>query len=321
MCDRPDMPQAKPLPNADTISTTDPLAQIVTLLQPRAPFAKLVQAAGDWRVRREASGHVSHWLILTGQVCLCIDNRAPIILRAGDFVLAPASFGYTIANLDLPADTPLRSLPVVQPDGSYRLGDPEGAPSVQMLVGHCLFGAADADLLVSLLPEIVIVPGQDRLAALASLVSDECRANRPAREVILERLLEVLFIEALRATARSTAAPGLVQGLADPRLAPALRAIHADPAHPWTIAKLALTAALSRSPFCARFHRVIGLPPMEYLLNWRMALAKDLLHKDRHSLTEIATRVGYGSASAFSTAFSRHQGQPPKQFAAQGQTA
>ncbi|MDB5666840.1 AraC family transcriptional regulator [Cypionkella sp.] len=298
----------------DSVPSIDPLAEIVTLLQPRAPFAKVVQGAGDWRVRREASGHVSHWLILTGEVSLTIDNRPPIILRKGDFVLAPASFGYTISNPDLLPSNPLRSLPQPQPDGSYRLGRPDGPPEVQMLVGHCVFGAPDAALLVSLLPEIVIVNGQDRLAALANLVSDECRANRPAREVILERLLEVLFIEALRATPQ-TAAPGLIQGLVDPRLAPALRAIHADPARSWTIADLAQTANLSRSPFCARFHRVIGVPPMEYLLNWRMTLAKDLLHKGRTSITEIATSVGYGSPSAFSSAFTRHQGMPPGKFA------
>lgn len=248
-------------------------------------------------MRREASGQVSHWLILAGEVYLTIDARAPITLRAGDFVLAPASFGYTVCNPGLPDSTPLRTLPVAQPDGTFRLGMPDAAPEVQMLVGHCEFGAPDARLLVSLLPEIVIVPGQDRLAALATLVSDECRADRRAREVILERLLEVLFIEALRSITATTA-PGLIRGLADPRLAPALRAIHASPAQGWTIADLAQTAGLSRSPFCARFHRVIGMPPMEYLLNWRMTLAKDLLHKGRHSIADIATRVGYGSASA-----------------------
>ena len=84
---------------------------------------------------------------------------------------------------------------------------------------------------------------------------------------------------------------------------------------PWTVAQLAKTAALSRSAFFERFTRTVGLPPMEYLLAWRMAVAKDLLRRHDVGLAEVAERVGYGSASTFSTAFSRHVGQPPGRYA------
>lgn len=124
-----------------------------------------------------------------------------------------------------------------------------------------------------------------------------------------------MLVEALRSIQGESATPGLLRGLGDPRLAAAIRLIHADPARAWTVAQLAREAALSRSVFFERFSRAVGVPPMEYLLVWRMALAKDLLRQRDADLASIAERVGYGSASTFSTAFSRHVGQSPSRFA------
>jgi transcriptional regulator GlxA family with amidase domain len=124
-----------------------------------------------------------------------------------------------------------------------------------------------------------------------------------------------LLIEALRDGTGTPSAPGLARGLADGRLAAALRALHARPDYPWTVAELAAEAALSRSAFFARFNRTVGLPPMEYLLTWRMALAKRLLRQPELGLDQVAKRVGYGSASAFSVAFARHTGLPPARYA------
>jgi transcriptional regulator GlxA family with amidase domain len=132
--------------------------------------------------------------------------------------------------------------------------------------------------------------------------------------------VEVLLIEALRARPADDAPPGLLRGLADPRLAPAIRQMHNDVARSWTVAALARTSALSRSAFFERFTRIVGQTPMEYLLVWRMAVAKDLLHRQDISVGEVAERVGYGSASTFSTAFSRHVGQPPGRYGRESST-
>ena len=91
--------------------------------------------------------------------------------------------------------------------------------------------------------------------------------------------------------------------------------MHGDPARPWTVGELARRVALSRSGFFDRFARAVGLAPMEYLLAWRMAIARDLLRRGETSIADIAERIGYGSASAFSTAFSRAVGQPPGRYA------
>jgi transcriptional regulator GlxA family with amidase domain len=103
--------------------------------------------------------------------------------------------------------------------------------------------------------------------------------------------------------------------LADARIALAMRQMHGDPARSWTVEQLAKKAALSRSAFFERFTRAVGLAPMEYLLAWRMAVAKDLLRRHDLGVAEVAKRVGYGSASTFSTAFSRHVGRPPRKYA------
>jgi transcriptional regulator GlxA family with amidase domain len=206
-------------------------------------------------------------------------------------------------------------MPVEVGQGLFRIGTQEGPTDLRILAGHCSFGSPDAALLVSLLPQLVHIRGEQRLATLVQLVSEETREQRPAREVVLARLLEVLLIEALRSTAGTAASPGLVRGLADVRLAAAIRAMHREPTRAWTVAELAKEAALSRSTFFERFSRTVGLTPMEYMLAWRMVLAKDLLRRNEGGVAEIAERVGYSSASTFSVAFSRHVGRPPTQYA------
>jgi AraC-like DNA-binding protein len=131
----------------------------------------------------------------------------------------------------------------------------------------------------------------------------------------LSRLLEVLLIETLRREASKLPNPGMLRGLSDPQLARAISDIHTDVRRGWTIAELAQRAGMSRSAFARKFSATVGLAPVEYLLRWRMAIAKDTLRHSRVSLEEIAEKVGYQSASAFSTAFSQRVGCPPSEFA------
>jgi AraC-like DNA-binding protein len=297
--------------------TVDPLAEIVTLLQPAARFSKLVECAGAWRIFREATGEPFYCAILEGRCRVTFGRHPPIVLEAGDFVLVPAMLDLVNESLVTPACM-TAMVPTQLSDGRFRLGHLEGPADLRMRIGYCSFGSPDAALLVSLLPDVVIARDQPRLATLMQLVGEETRERRPARELVLERLLEVLLIEALRSGTQTTATPGLSRGLADDRLAAALHAMHARPAHPWTVADLATEAALSRSAFFARFSRIVGLPPMEYLLAWRMALAKQLLRGRELAMDQVAERVGYKSASAFSVAFARYAGSPPARYARSG---
>lgn len=298
---------------------SDPLTQVVGLLRPSASFSKLVIAAGAWAVRRADNGRPFYCAVLDGSCRLSMAGQAPITLESGDFVLIPAAYDFATSSL-VPPPWGVTSERVEISPGVFRLGAADQPPDVRMLVGHCAFGSDDADLLVSLLPQLVLVRGQGRLTTLVELVNEESRANRPGRDVVLARLLEVLLIEAFRSTVGPTAYPGLLRGLADERLAVALRQMHDRPRQAWTVVELARGAALSRSTFFERFRRELGVAPMEYLLGWRMALAKDLLRRERVGVAQVAERVGYGSASTFSTAFARHVGMPPMLYAREQRT-
>jgi AraC-like DNA-binding protein len=293
----------------------DPLSEIIALLRPRTVFTKAISGAGRWAVRYSAFGQPSFCTVIEGRCRLAVDGERTVTLETGDFVLLPATPGFTMSGFE-PA-TPERIDPKGTPalSGEVRHGRRGGRPDVRQIGGYFVFDSPDAGLLVSLLPALIHVRGAERLTTLVRLLGEESGERRAGRDLVLARLVEVLLIEALRSTQGDAAPPGLLRGLADARLAAAIRQMHGDPARAWTVAQLAKKAALSRSAFFDRFTRAVGLPPMEYLLAWRMALAKDLLRRDRVAIAEVAERVGYGSASTFSTAFSRYEGMPPGRYA------
>ena len=293
----------------------DPLSEVIALLQPRTVFSKRISGAGRWGVRYSDFGQPSFCAVLEGSCRLAVDGQRALTIEAGDFVLLPATPGFTLSGFE--AVKPARIDPKVTPSptGEVRHGTRGGRPDVLLLGGYFVFDSPDAALLVSLLPALVHVRGVERLSTLVRLVGDESNERRSGRELVLTRLVEVLLIESLRSTPPEDARPGLLRGLADARLAPAVRQMHRQLSRSWTVVELAKTAALSRSAFFDRFTRTVGLTPMEYLVAWRMAVARDLLRRQDFGIAEIAERVGYASASTFSTAFSRHVGQAPSRYA------
>jgi AraC-like DNA-binding protein len=294
---------------------SDPLGEVITLLRPRAVASRPISGAGEWAVRYSEFGHPSFCTVLEGSCRLAVDGQPSVTLGAGDFVLLPTTPGFTMSGF-----TPVRPrvmdphVAAVQRD-ELRHGTPDVPPDVRILGGHFAFDSPDAALLVSILPGLIHLRGAERLSVLVRLVGEETSEERAGRDLALTRLVELLLIEALRSTTGEAAPPGLLRGLSDARLGPAIRQMHGELARPWTVAQLARKAALSRSAFFDRFARVMGVPPMDYLNEWRMAVAKDLLRRGDCGLAEVARRVGYRSASAFSTAFSRHVGQPPSRYA------
>ena len=295
----------------------DPLSEVIALLQPRAVFSRRISGAGRWGVRYSAFGAPSYCVVLEGSCRLSVDGHDPLTLGAGDFVLLPATPGFTMSGFE--PVTPERLDPNVMAKvlaGEVRHGRRNGRPDVRLLGGWFVFDSPDSTLLVSLLPRVVHVRGIERLSVLVRLVGEEASEQRSGRDLVLTRLVEVLLIEALRLIPGEEAPPGLLRGLADPRVAPAIRQMHSQITRAWTVSQLARTAGLSRSAFFERFSRTVGSAPMEYLLGWRMAVARDLLRREDLAIGEVAERVGYGAASTFSTAFSRHTGVAPSRYAA-----
>ena len=293
---------------------SDPLSDVIALLRPRAVFSKGITGAGAWAVRYSDFGQPSFCAVLEGSCRLAVDGHEPLTLEAGDFVLLPATPGFTMSSFKPASAKRMDPKLSPTPTGEIRHGTRGGPPDVRLLGGYFVFDSPDANLLVSLLPALIHVRGVERLSALVRMVADESKDRRSGRELMLTRLAELMLIEALRSTAHHDAPPGLLRGLADAQLAPAMRQMHGQLARSWTMAELAKKAGLSRSSFFDRFSRRVGLAPMEYLLAWRMAVAKDLLRRNDLQLVEVAEHVGYSSASTFSTAFSRHVGQSPSRY-------
>lgn len=291
----------------------DPLTSVVTHLQPKMAHSKIVTGAGRWGVRGEFdNAPLFCCVVLEGKLRYVVDG-SPLVVEAGDFVLIPAMSKFSAFSFDPPGEDEWQSEPAKLPNGEHRNGVVEAEADVRTLVGFCHLTSPDATLLLTLLPKLVHIRGDVRLSALVQLVIDESRAQRPGREVVLDRLLEVLLIEALRSSNNAVTSPGLLRGLADSRLAKAIRRIHENPEAPWTVALLAKESALSRSTFFERFSAAVGITPMDYLLSWRMALARNFLEREK-AITEVAALVGYSSSSTFSVAFARHTGMPPGQY-------
>ena len=297
---------------------TEPMEELMSLLRPEAVLAKIITGDGQWGVQKPRYGDPAFCLMLDGSCLLEPDGLDAMELRRGDFLLFPQTPEFTMRSH--PDATPIFT-PLDHSGDTHHGGNSEPI-NMRMLGGYFRFDQASAALLVALLPPVILVRGGQsgaaRLTRLVELIAEEADTDGPSRDVILKRLVEVLVIEATRVPAApelGSRGRGLIAGLADPVLAPALRAMHSDVARGWTVEHLAGVAAVSRAVFAQRFTRTVGLTPMQYLLEWRVALAKDLLRTERPAVAHVAQVVGYQSATAFTTAFARVAGCSPSEYA------
>ncbi len=294
----------------------DPLSDIISLLRPSTAISKPITGRGRWGVRYAAYHAPGFTLIVKGACWLTLDGEQPLKLQQGDFVLLPSTPAFSLSShLDVPCAW---RDPVATP---VRHGEAEGDVDFQSLGGGFLIEPVNASLLVALLPPIIHIPASagraNRLTTMIELIIEECVKDEPGKHSILQRMLEILLIEALRwgGEPQGGFRTDLLNGMRDPLLSRVLRAMHADVRANWTVAALAKLAGQSRSAFAAHFKTILGCGPIEYLARWRMALAKDALIKGNKTLDRIAEDIGYDSASAFSTAFRKRLGCAPGQFA------
>jgi AraC-like DNA-binding protein len=306
--------QAQPMEN------TDPLGAIISLLRPRTVLSKIVSGAGAYSIRKPAYQHPAFCLMLQGSCFLEAEGIGSFDLREGDFILLPRMPGFTLSS-----DRNLNPMPrAFSFERETRHGAQSGPATMRSLGGYFRFDSANAELVVRLMPPAVHIrrddAGAGRIHRLVELIAEETLDERPGQTIVLDRLVEVLLMEVLRFRPLSADKErhGLLAGLADASLARALRAIHEDVAKRWTVAELARVACVSRTVFADRFAEMVGMPPMQYVLEWRMAIAKDALRRDHPSLAQLAAAIGYQSASAFSTAFARQTGVSPSDFARLG---
>lgn len=297
----------------------DALAAVVTLLKPQAIVAKIVHGGGRWGVRYSEFGHPSFALVLKGPCWLAAEGVPAIVLETGDFVFFPATPAFTLGSDPKVKPKTLEPVPSGKQVDEVFHGDPTVEPAASLLGGYFTFDSVNAALLLSLLPRMLHIRANDpaigSVAPIVELIKREALEKRAGQSLVMTRLMEVMLVEALRSAPAELTATGLLAGLRDPQLAAALHGIHTQTAHPWTLVTLARQAGMSRSSFAERFTRVIGATPLNYLLQWRLAVAKDMLTRGQMTVAETALTVGYESASGFSTAFSRETGRSPREFA------
>jgi len=199
---------------------------------------------------------------------------------------------------------------------SVKIGE-GGAERTEVICGFLGCDARPFNPLIESLPRVLHVPRRSAddgvLEQLVKLALSESLAQRAGGDVVLARLSELLFVEVVRRHLATLPGDtvGWFAGLRDPHIGRALQKLHQRAAHPWSLEELAKEVGMSRSVLAERFTHFVGVPPIQYLAQWRIQLAADLLRSHNASLAEIAERVGYGSEAALSRAFKRWVGVAP----------
>ena len=298
----------------------DPLSGVLALLKPQSYRTAGLDLAGDWAIRFcNQAGAIKCYAMVSGTCWLIVDGVAdPVRLAAGDYFVLPSGRSFTLAS-------ELGSTPASA--GDLLRDARHGAVHVHGGGGDTLFLGArfevngrKAEVLLGGLPPVVHLHAPEDRVALRWLIERmmaELREPVPGASLAAHHLAHLMLLQALRLYLSREAGErvGWFYALADPQLSTAIGAMHADPAHGWTLERLANRAGMSRSVFAKRFHHKVGETPIAYLTRWRMELAAERLATGRHSLSEIAGSLGYGSDNAFNTAFRRVMGCSPRRYA------
>ncbi|WP_407572671.1 AraC family transcriptional regulator [Deinococcus altitudinis] len=304
-------------------------------MRPSSPLARLATDHGDWCVQFPAHGYIKCYAVLSGECWIAVEGGEPVALTVGDCVLLPGGRGFRLgSDLTLPAtevETYWRrkearnALDTVSPGADVSSGVvPPGAGSNEVtFIGSAFtLPGPQAALLLGTLPPLIHLKsatGQEALRWSLERMEQELREERPGARLMAEHLAQLFLIQALRVYL-DRAGPGQVGwlfALSDPALSGIIGALHADPAHLWTVQGLAKRAGVSRSTFAARFKAAVGMAPMEYLTKWRMLLATERLNGGEETVASIALSLGYESEAAFSTAFKRVMGVSPRRYGRQ----
>jgi AraC-like DNA-binding protein len=292
---------------------------------PRAREAFLLRMVMEppWSVRIEDDPALTLLAVARGSMWVTGGLGEPIEMNAGDVMVVQGGPIYTVA------DHPSTPSQVTVRKGN-ECYDPEGRLVAQsmslgirtwgnshngstvLLVGTWEAAAEAGRPLLSSLPPFLMLRRDEWNAALVDVLGAEMVQDRPGQEVVLDRLLDLVLVTAVRSwLAEQAAAPGLAAS--DPVVDHVLRLMHHSPEHPWTIASLARDAGVSRAALARRFTEAVGEPPMTYLTGWRLSLAADLLTATDRGIEQVAREVGYGSPFALSAAFKRVRGLSPQQ--------
>ncbi|GAB3509897.1 AraC family transcriptional regulator [Pseudoxanthomonas daejeonensis] len=308
----------------------DALSEILGVVQLSGAFFVNARFSAPWCYQSPAAARAAPWLdpcaeqvvifhlITEGECLVEMEGAEPLPVRTGDVLLFPTGCAHRMASeAGLPSPRREADLERLLSSRPRRLAYGGGGAATRMVCGYLACDVRLARLLLNGLPPVVQV-GLRGSAAGAWLESSvhyalaEARTPRAGSAGLQARLAELLFIEVLRQHVHNEETRGgWLAGLGDRIVGNALNALHQRPGHEWSLAELARAAGTSRTVLAERFQQLVGTSPMQYLTQWRMLMAANLLRRGNIPLSRVAEEVGYQNDTSFSRAFRREYGQPP----------
>jgi AraC family transcriptional regulator, alkane utilization regulator len=278
------------------------------------------ELSAPWGFRSDTADDALFHVVLSGSCVLEVDGvDGQLQLSSGDLIALPHGNAHVLRDASTTPPRPLTELLNCEAGRAAHVSHYGGGGSPSTLVcGAFRFEDRRNNPVLEVLPPLVLIRGDqgravEWLEPTLQFIASEAMSLQPGARTVISRLADILFIQLVRAYLASdtTAGRGWLRALAEPQIGAALRLIHQDPAHPWTVALLAQRVGMSRSTFAGRFRELIGEAPLHYVTRWRMRKAAGLLLDGRSTLAEIADRVGYESEAAFSKTFKRWMGSAP----------
>ncbi|HEY1216678.1 MAG TPA: AraC family transcriptional regulator [Bryobacteraceae bacterium] len=301
-----------------TDMVSDPFSEILKLTNAESVVTGGFSAQEPWAIAFPAKDKIKFFAVVRGNCWVELEGEAePVLFEPGDVGLLVARRSYVLSSK--PGIAPLDAMELFSRAGRTmaQLGNGE---DFAHLGGHVLLDPVFGQLLMDVLPPWIHIgaasPHATTFRWLLEQLVKEQQNEFPGSQLASGQLAQLLFVQILRAhleTAERMPASWL-RALADRRIAPALRLMHAEPGRAWSLDALATACALSRTTFAAHFKAVAAMPPLTYLTEWRMRLAQRALRDSDKSIADLAQSLGYGSESAFSNAFKRTVGLSPKNF-------
>ncbi|WP_097319041.1 AraC family transcriptional regulator [Paractinoplanes atraurantiacus] len=303
----------------------DVVSEVLRMSGVRGSLGAQIEAGGRWAMDLDDFPGAALHVAISGGARVTVTGHEPVELAAGDVVLVRAGLEHRLSDSAGASGAPAAKFEVPEPGTVVRLGAPPVRTSLVTIFYDCDHTARTQVL--PALPDLLHIPGGDGTEGVGDIVrllTRELAHPQFAGTAVLDGLVDIMLIQLLRAWLPGR--PGDQRGtwlgmLTDPVVHQALQHLHADPAHPWTTAKLASTLAVSRATLARRFPAAIGQSPLAYLTQWRMDLAAARLRGGSGSVEAIAASVGYLSVPAFSRAFTRAHGQAPGRFRSATQPA
>jgi AraC-like DNA-binding protein len=297
---------------------TDPLSDAIALIDARCVISGGFSIGGAWGLGVWPQARLKLIAVVRGSCWLTADGvQRPLRLTEGDVAVLNDRQVVTLGSDPALEPADRTNLFEENPGAVVRIGEGE---EVLVLGGHIDVNRGGEGLLLAALPPVMhILATRTEAPAVRWLLDrlvQEMATLRLGATAAAQQYAQLLLVEVLRVYLADSASlpPGWLRVLADERLAPALRLMHADPGRPWHLEDLARSAAMSRTAFAARFKSTAGVPPLTYLHHWRMSLAERALREEDVQVRTLAASLGYTSESAFSNAFKRTIGIAPRRY-------